>query len=92
MFRNDIYVVKNWCFKNYTDLNIQKTNVISLTDFGLSWWLLSDAISFTCKTNCIHFNYNIGDVLILVLNCVKYFHDKLYSKLHFQQHVNHVSF
>jgi hypothetical protein len=72
---------KTGVFKNDMDLNIQKTNVISLTDFGLSWWLVIDIISFISKTNSIHFNYNIGDVL--VLNCVKY--------LHVKQHVNHAS-
>jgi hypothetical protein len=92
MFTNDIYVVKNWCFKNYTALDIQKTNVISLTDFGFSLWLVIDVISFVCKMNSIHFNYNTGDVLNLVLNCVNYLGVELYIILRFQQHANHVSF
>jgi hypothetical protein len=73
------------------DLNIQKTNVISLTDFRPSQWLVIGVIFFTCKTNTVPFNYNIGDVLILV-NCVNYVGVELYSKLYFQQHVRHVSF
>jgi hypothetical protein len=66
----DINSVQQWCGKNYMQLNIQKNKIIS----------------FTRKTNSIHFNYY---VLILRSNCIKYL-VMLDSKLYFHCHVDFV--
>jgi hypothetical protein len=58
------------------DLSVQKTNIVF----------------FTCKTSSIHFNYHIGDVLILCTNCVKNLSVMLDSKLYFHHHDSYVSF
>jgi hypothetical protein len=57
------------------DLNIQKTTVIS----------------FFCKTNVIHFNYHVGDELILRPECIKDFGIMMDSKVHFYQNINYIS-
>jgi hypothetical protein len=56
-------------------LNIQKTNIIP----------------FAHKTNSIHFDYNIGDIWIFHIDCVKYLGVMLDSQLYFYLHVNCIS-
>jgi hypothetical protein len=51
----DIDAVHQWCGENGMELNIQKTKIIS----------------FTRKTNSIHFKYFVKDVLILRAECIK---------------------
>jgi hypothetical protein len=45
----DVDAVQQWCGENGMELNIQKTKIIS----------------FTPKTNSVHFKYFVKDVLIL---------------------------
>jgi hypothetical protein len=59
------------CSENGMELNIQKTKIIS----------------FTCKTNSIHFKYFVKDVLILRAECIKDLGVIIDSKLYFQCHV-----
>jgi len=56
------------------ELNIHKTNIIS----------------FTRKTNCVHFNYCVSNVLILRSDCIKDLGVMLDSKLYFHCHVDFV--
>jgi hypothetical protein len=56
------------------ELNIQKTKIIS----------------FTRKTNSIHFKYFVKDVLILRAECIKDLGVMLDSKLYFHCHVDFV--
>jgi hypothetical protein len=56
------------------ELNIQKTKIIS----------------FTHKTNSIHFNYCVSDVLILQSDCKKDLGVMLDSKLYFHCYVDFV--
>jgi hypothetical protein len=56
------------------ELNIQKTKIIS----------------FTRKTNSIHFNYFVKDVLILHAEYIKDLDVMLDSKLYIHCHVNFV--
>jgi hypothetical protein len=65
---------KGGIFEEYIDLNKQNNN----------------AISFTCKTNSIHLNYRIGDVLDLRTNCGDLC-VMSNSKLHLHQYVNYIS-
>jgi hypothetical protein len=51
----DIDAVQHWCSENGMELNIQKTKIIS----------------FTHKTNRIHFKYFVKDVLILRAEFIK---------------------
>jgi hypothetical protein len=55
-------------------LNIQKNKIVS----------------FTRKTDCIHFNYYVKDVLILRSDCMKDLGVSLDSKLYFHCHVDFV--
>jgi hypothetical protein len=55
-------------------LNIQKTKIIS----------------FTRKTNSIHFKYSVKDVLILRAECIKDLGVIVDSKLYFHCHVDFV--
>jgi hypothetical protein len=55
-------------------LNIQKTKIIS----------------FTRKTDSIHFKYFVKDVLILRAECIKYLGVIIDSKLHFHWRVDFV--
>jgi hypothetical protein len=45
----DIYSVQHWYAENHMEINIQKTRIIS----------------FTRKTNSVHFNYYVSNVIIL---------------------------
>jgi hypothetical protein len=56
------------------ELNILKTNIIS----------------FTCKTDSLHFNYYVKDVFILRSDCIKDLGVMLDSKLYFHCHVDFV--
>jgi hypothetical protein len=58
------------------ELNIQKTKI--------------RPISFTRKTNRIHFNYCVSDVLLLRSYCVKDLDAVSDSKIYFHCHVNFV--
>jgi hypothetical protein len=55
-------------------INIFKTNIIP----------------FTHKTNGIHFNYFVGDLLIMQTDSVNDLGVMLDSKLHFHHHVDYV--
>jgi hypothetical protein len=56
------------------ELNIQKTRIIS----------------FTCKTNSVHFNYYVSNEIILRSDCIKDLGVMLDSKLYFHRHVDFV--
>jgi hypothetical protein len=47
-------------------------------------------ISFTRKTNGIHFNYYVQNVLIVRTDCVKDLGVMLDSKLHFHRHIDYL--
>jgi hypothetical protein len=66
--------VHQWCGENCMELNIQKSNIIS----------------FTHKTNSIHFNYHVRDVLVLRSYCKKALGVMLESKFYFHHHVEFV--
>jgi hypothetical protein len=68
----DMDAVQQWCGENCMELNIQKTKIIS----------------FTCKTNSIHFKYSVKDVVILRAECVKDLGVVLHSKFYFHCHVD----
>jgi hypothetical protein len=70
----DIDAVQQWCRENGMELNIQKTKIIS----------------FTRKTNSIHFKYSVKDVLILHSDCIKDIGVMVDSKLYFHCHVDFV--
>jgi hypothetical protein len=63
--------VQKWCIKNYIKINVFKTNINC----------------FTHKSNSIHFNYYVGDLLIIQTDCIKELEVMLDSKLHFHYHV-----
>lgn len=42
------------------------------------------------RVNNIHFNYSLGDVLILCADCIKGFDIIFVSKLHFHCHVDYI--
>jgi hypothetical protein len=65
--QSDIDLVQKWCIQNFMKINILKTNIIS----------------FTHKTNTIHFNYFLSDLLIVRTDCVNDPGVMLDSKLHF---------
>jgi hypothetical protein len=50
----------------------------------------TNMIYFTRKTNNIHFNYFVGDLLIVRTDCVKDLGVLLNCKLHFQRHVDYL--
>jgi hypothetical protein len=56
------------------ELNTQKTNVIS----------------FTPKTNSIHFDYELGNAIMMHCDCVKDLGVWLDIKLYFHHHVNYI--
>jgi hypothetical protein len=56
------------------ELNIQKMRIIS----------------FTRKTNSVHFNYYVSNEIILRSDCIKDLGVMLYSKLYFHRHVDFV--
>jgi hypothetical protein len=64
----DAYSVQHWCAENHMELNIQKTRIIS----------------FTRKTNSVHFNYYFSNEIILCSDCIKdlgvMFNNKLYFR------------
>jgi hypothetical protein len=66
----DIYSVQHWCAENHMELNVQKTRIIS----------------FTLKTNSVHFNYYVSNEII----CIKDLGVMLDSKLYFHRHVDFV--
>jgi hypothetical protein len=70
---SDIDSVKNWRTKNYMKMNTFKTNIIS----------------FTRKSNSIHFNYILGDLLTVRTDCAKDLGVMLDRKLHFHRHVGY---
>jgi hypothetical protein len=72
--QTDTGSVHQWCGENCMQLNAEKTKIAS----------------FTLKTNCIHFNYDVKDVLILRSDCIKDLGDMLDSKLYFHCHVDFV--
>jgi hypothetical protein len=47
--QGDIYSVQHWCAENHMEINIQETRIIS----------------FTRKTNSVHINYYVSNVIIL---------------------------
>jgi hypothetical protein len=47
-------------------------------------------ISYTCKTNSIHFNYYVDSLLIVPTDCVKDLGVMLNSKLHFHCHIDYL--
>jgi hypothetical protein len=65
---------QQWCGKTHTELYVQKTKIIF----------------FTLKTNIIHFNYEISDVLILRSDGIKDIVFMLDSKLYFHYHAYYV--
>jgi hypothetical protein len=76
LLQSDIDTVQKWCIENYMKINIFKTNIIY----------------FVRKTNGIHFNYSVGDLLIVRTDCVKYLRVMLDSKLHFHRDVDYLHF
>jgi hypothetical protein len=52
--------------------------------------LKSNIVSFTPKTNSIHFNYYVGDLLIVRTDCLKDIGVTLDSKLRFHRHVEYL--
>jgi hypothetical protein len=73
LIRPDIDSVKKWCIENYKKINIFQT----------------DTISFTRKTNSMHFNSFLGDLLIVRTDCAKDLRVLLERKLLFHRHVNY---
>jgi hypothetical protein len=63
----DIHSVKKWCLENCMKLNTQKTYTIS----------------FTRKTNSIHFDYPLCNTVITHTDCVKDLEVWLENKLYF---------
>jgi hypothetical protein len=72
LLQSDIDSVQKWCIENYMKINIFKT----------------DMISFTRKSNSIHFNYFLCDLLIVRTDCVKDLGVLLDSKLNFHRRVD----
>jgi hypothetical protein len=70
----DTDAVKQWCSGNCMELKIHKTNIIS----------------FTRKTNSVHFNYCVKNALVSRSDCIKDFGAMLDSKLYFHCHVDFV--
>jgi hypothetical protein len=66
--------VQKWCPENYMKTNIFKTNTVH----------------FTRKTNSIHFNYFVGDLLTVRTDCLKDLVVMLASKLHYHRHVHYL--
>jgi hypothetical protein len=50
----------------------------------------ANVISFTRKTNSIHFNYYVGNLLIVRTDCVKDIGVMLDSELHFYRHIDYL--
>jgi ssRNA-specific RNase YbeY (16S rRNA maturation enzyme) len=50
----------------------------------------TDVISFTHKTNSIHFDYHLGNTVITRTDCVKDSGVWLDNKLYFHHHVNYM--
>jgi hypothetical protein len=73
LLQSAIDSIQKWCTENYMKIDILKTNI--------------HVISFTRKTN-IHFNYYVGDLLIVRTDCVKDLGVMLDDKLHFRRHVD----
>jgi hypothetical protein len=69
-----VYSVQHWCAENHMELNIQKTRIIS----------------FTRKTNSVHFNYYVSNEIILRSDCIKDLGIMLDSKLYFHRHADFV--
>jgi hypothetical protein len=63
----EIHFVSNWCLENCIKLDTQNTNVIS----------------FTRKTNSIHFDYHLGNAVITRTDCIKNLGMWLDNKLFF---------
>jgi hypothetical protein len=55
LLQSDIDCVQKWCYENCMKINALKTNITS----------------FICKTNSIHFNYYVDNLLIVRTDCVK---------------------
>jgi hypothetical protein len=70
----DIDAVQQWCGENCTELSIQKNKIIS----------------FTRRTNSIHFKYHVKDVLILRSDSIKNIGVTLDSKQYFHYHADFV--
>jgi hypothetical protein len=70
----DIVAVHQWCGENCMELNNEEIKIIS----------------FTRKTNSIHFKYFVKDVLILHAECIKDLVVMVDSKLYFHCHVDFV--
>jgi hypothetical protein len=68
----DITAVQQWCSENCMELNIQKTKLIS----------------FTRKSNSVHFKYFVKYVLILRAECMKDLGIVVDSRLYFHCHVD----
>jgi hypothetical protein len=71
---SDIDSVQKWCIENCMKRNILKINMTSLTR----------------KTDSLHFNYFLGDILNVRFDHVKELGVMLDSKLHFHRHVDHL--
>jgi hypothetical protein len=72
----DTDAVQQWGSENGMELNIQKTKIIS----------------FKRKTNSVHFNYFVKDVLIFRAECIKDLGVMVDSKFYFHCHVDFVYF
>jgi hypothetical protein len=75
LFQSDIDSVQKCCTENYMKINTLQTNTIS----------------FTCKTNGIHFDYYVGDLLIIRTEGVKDLGVMLDNKPHFHRHVDYLN-
>jgi hypothetical protein len=53
LLQSDVDSVQKWCIGNYMKINTSKTSMIS----------------FIRKTSSIHFNYFVGDLLIVQTDC-----------------------
>jgi hypothetical protein len=73
LLQSDIDSVQKWCIENFMKINTLK----------------KDIISFTRKTNSIHYNHFVGNLLIARTDCVKDLGVMLDSKLHFHRHVDY---
>jgi hypothetical protein len=69
-----IHSVHKWCLENCMKLNTQETYVIS----------------FTRKTNSIHFDFRLGNIVITRTDCVKDLGVWLDNKLYFYHHINYI--
>jgi hypothetical protein len=52
----------------------------------------TNMISFTRKSKSIHFNYFVGDLLIVRIDCVKDIGVMIDRKLHFHRHVDYLHY